>query len=71
MKLAVILKTVIALLMLLYVVLAGAQVYTLDTPVVASGQMPLYPDLARQAQIQGTVQVNVTTDGNVITEDDR
>jgi outer membrane biosynthesis protein TonB len=30
--------------------------------------MPLYPDLARDARIEGTVQVKVTTDGNSITK---
>ena len=30
--------------------------------------MPLYPQLARTARLQGTVQLKVTTDGAVITK---
>lgn len=36
------------------------------TPVVKSAAMPLYPVLARQARVEGTVQVKVTTDGTSI-----
>lgn len=37
-----------------------------DIPVVRSAAMPLYPVLARQARVEGTVQVKVTTDGTSI-----
>jgi hypothetical protein len=33
-------------------------------PVVTSGETPLYPILARQARVQGEVQLRVTTDGS-------
>jgi hypothetical protein len=33
-----------------------------------SAQMPLYPDPARQARLEGEVQVKVTTDGTSITK---
>lgn len=33
-------------------------------PVVTSGEMPIYPLLARQARIQAEVQLRVTTDGS-------
>ena len=39
-----------------------------ETPVVKSGEMPLYPPLARQARLQGTVRLKVTTDGAYITK---
>ena len=39
-----------------------------ERPIVKSGEIPLYPHLARVAQIAGTVQVEVTTDGNAITK---
>jgi len=41
--------------------------YIPESPVVNSAQMPLYPVLARQARIEGTVQVKVTTDGTSVT----
>jgi hypothetical protein len=39
-----------------------------ETPVVKSGAMPLYPLLARQARLEGTVRLEVTTDGVSITK---
>ena len=39
-----------------------------ETPVVKSGEMPLYPPLARQARLEGTVRLEVTTDGVYITK---
>ena len=42
--------------------------FTPETPVVSAAQMPLYPALARQAAIQGIVQVQVTTDGTSTTK---
>ncbi len=33
-------------------------------PIIAGGEFPLYPALARAAQIQGTVKIAVTTDGS-------
>ena len=39
-----------------------------DIPVVKEAQTPLYPQLARQARIEGTVRVLVTTDGLGITK---
>src|SRR6266568_6434878 len=38
---------------------------THGVPVVVSGEMPLYPLLARQARIQGEVQLQVQTDGSL------
>ena len=35
-------------------------------PVVQSAEMPIYPELARQAQIEGTVNMQVWTDGKCI-----
>ena len=57
------------LLALLYVCSAAAQNenYVPETPVVKSAEMPLYPHLARVASIQGTVQLEVTTDGVAVT----
>jgi len=61
---------VIGLLTLLHAYSAAAQSasYTPESPVVNSAEMPLYPDLARQARVEGTVQLRVTTDGTSITE---
>src|SRR5690242_1894907 len=63
-----------AIAVLCLVTLSGTHVASLqseaskaDTPVVKSGDMPLYPDLWRQARIQGTVRLEVTTDGPYIT----
>ena len=39
-----------------------------ETPVVKSGEMPLYPPLAQQARLEGTVRLEVTTDGVNITK---
>ncbi|HEX6504070.1 MAG TPA: energy transducer TonB [Terriglobales bacterium] len=41
--------------------------YTPETPVVKSAEMPLYPHLARMARIEGTVGMEVTTDGMAVT----
>src|ERR1051325_9794892 len=68
MKHALSLQAVAGLLTLLYAFSAEAQAYTPESPVVKSAQMPLYPDLARQARIEGEVQVKVTTDGTSITK---
>ena len=46
-------KAVVGLLRLLYAFSAEAQAYTPESPVVKSAKMPLYPDLARQARIEG------------------
>jgi hypothetical protein len=63
-------QIVIASVMLLYPYSAEAQSapYAPESPVVNSAQIPLYPVLARQARIDGTVQVEVTTDGTSITK---
>jgi outer membrane biosynthesis protein TonB len=37
-----------------------------DIPVVKSADLPLYPHLARLARIEGTVQIEATTDGTNI-----
>ncbi len=37
-----------------------------ELPVVNSGEMPLYPSLARLARIQGDVRLKVTTDGSKV-----
>lgn len=42
---------------------AQTQPSATETPVLKSGGLPLYPPLARQARIQGTVRLEVTTDG--------
>lgn len=47
---------------------AQTQVHTPDNPVVKSAEAPFYPLLARQARIEGTVQVQVTTDGSSVTK---
>jgi hypothetical protein len=39
-----------------------------DTPVVKFGEMPLYPLVAREARLEGTVRLQVTTDGVYITK---
>jgi hypothetical protein len=38
-----------------------------ESPVVKSAEMPLYPQLARYARVEGTVKLEVTTDGDSIT----
>src|SRR5690349_10552409 len=56
-------------LLLLLCACAGisqAQDATPRTPVVKSAEIPLYPHLARTARIEGTVRVQVTTDGTAI-----
>ena len=68
MKRALIRLATIGFLTLLYAFQARPQAYTPESPVVRSAGMPLYPDLARQARIEGTVQVMVTTDGASITK---
>jgi TonB family protein len=40
-----------------------SEAYTPEIPVLKSGEMPVYPHLARLAGIEGTVRVKVTTDG--------
>jgi hypothetical protein len=64
------LVVVLAVLTLLYACAAVAhdEGYVPESPVVKSAEMPLYPDLARQARIQGTVRIEITTDGNIITK---
>jgi hypothetical protein len=42
----------------------GAQRNRVALPMVASAQVPLYPPSARLANVEGTVQLNVTTDGH-------
>jgi hypothetical protein len=37
-----------------------------ELPVVKAAEVPLYPWLAREARIEGTVQVQVTTDGTAV-----
>ena len=59
--------TVILLLVFVCPSLAQGDGYVPDDPVVKSADLPLYPPLARQARIEGTVQMQVTTDGVVIT----
>lgn len=56
-------------LLLLVCVCTGAsqcEDKTPDIPVVKSAEMPLYPHLARLARIEGTVRVQVTTDGTAV-----
>jgi hypothetical protein len=46
-----------------------AQVTTpTNLPVVSSGDLPLYPGLARVAQIEGDVRLKVTTDGKNVSD---
>ena len=47
---------------------ARSQAEKPETPVVRFGEMPLYPQLARQARIEGTVRLEVTTDGTGVTK---
>ena len=50
---------------LAFVALAAFSIaQTTHVPVVTSGEMPLYPLLARQAEIEAEVQLRVTTDGS-------
>ncbi len=42
--------------------------YKPEMPVVKSAEMPLYPHLARMARIEGTVRMEVTTDGMAVTK---
>ena len=41
---------------------------TSEPPVVKSGETPLYPQLARDARLQGTVRLEVTTNGMNVTK---
>jgi hypothetical protein len=43
---------------------AMAQNSTVALPTLAGGRVPLYPPLARAANVQGVVHVKVTTDGH-------
>lgn len=54
---------------LLVTILAAAQTPNLKValPMVASASMPLYPPLARTANVEGVVHVSVTTDGQRVT----
>jgi TonB-like protein len=69
MKRAMILQIILSLLMLFLPCAAVAQTEdnTPETPVVQSAEMPLYPELARQARIEGTVRMRVTTNGAAVT----
>ena len=51
-----------------YVASAQSEPSDPETPVVKSADIPLYPSLSRQARIQGTVRLEVTTDGVYITK---
>ena len=70
MKCGLVPQLVVAVLTLFYACAAMAQDegYVPESPVVKSAEMPLYPDLARIARIQGTVRIEITTDGNTITK---
>src|SRR5437016_4648776 len=48
---------------LLTFLMPAAQESKVALPIVASAAVPLYPPLARAANIQGVVHVKVTTDG--------
>lgn len=37
-----------------------------NRPVMKAGEMPTYPAIARQARIEGTVVLKITTDGNAV-----
>ena len=41
-----------------------AQQSTVSLPMVASGQVPLYPPVARHANVEGVVHLKITTDGH-------
>jgi outer membrane biosynthesis protein TonB len=65
-------KTVLAQLVFVWLLVntsAAAQAPALKAalPMVASATVPLYPPLARTANIQGIVHVSVTTDGHQVT----
>lgn len=45
----------------------AAQNTALELPVVKSAEMPLYPQLARSARVEGAVELKLTTDGSSIT----
>jgi len=62
------LRTTIATIMLMAVACAGSM-QAQDAhglPVVISGEMPVYPALARRGGIKGEVQLRVTTDGSAV-----
>jgi TonB family protein len=50
-----------------YAAVAQAAPNASETPVVKSGAIPTYPDLARAARLQGAVQLQVTTNGVRVT----
>src|SRR3954468_12827620 len=47
--------------------LAGAEESKLALPSVASAEVPLYPAVARVANVEGVVHVKITTDGHRVT----
>jgi hypothetical protein len=58
----------------LVIVTGGASVLAqgpaTDVPLVVGGKIPLYPIMARAAQIQGVVKIKVVTDGKKVTSAD-
>jgi hypothetical protein len=57
----------IVLLLLTAVVRAAAQKPEVALPMLAAAQVPLYPPVARVANVEGVVHVKVTTDGHRVT----
>lgn len=49
-------------------VLGSGQQRNVALPTVASANVPLYPPVARAARVEGTVQLQVSTDGQRVTE---
>lgn len=60
-------KMLFRLLLLLALVGAAAAQNSEPLPMMAGGEFPVYPPLARAAQIQGVVKIVVTTDGHKVT----
>jgi TonB family protein len=50
-------KSALLFILAVLVVPVHAQI---EKPILASAQLPLYPDMAREARVQGTVILNVT-----------
>ena len=59
-------RTVAIVLALLWASATVAQVPTKVLPVVSAASIPLYPPLARAANVQGIVHVKITTDGHQV-----